>query len=186
MNISPIAIPYAKALFDLAIERNELEPVMKDMAVIASVCSTSNDFLLMLRSPIIHPDKKRKIIQEVLKGAISEITFTFLTIIIRKRREKYLPDIAQAFVDLYKEHKGILVTHVRTAVPVTPEIRQQIINVMKNYTGLQIELEEEVRKDMIGGFILNWKGKQYDASVLNQINKLRKDVARINLFVKKL
>lgn len=185
MNIAPTAIPYAKALFDLAKERNELEMIIKDMKLIASACS-SKDFMMMLKSPVINSDKKLKIVREVFKDAISKTTFTFLEIIIRKRREKFIPDIAESFEDFYQDHKGILVTHVRTAVPVTPEIRKEIIGIMKKHTDKEIVLEEETDEELIGGFVLNWKDKQYDASILNQINKLRKGSARINLFVKKL
>ncbi|MGE5424293.1 MAG: ATP synthase F1 subunit delta [Syntrophothermus sp.] len=186
MKISPTAIPYAKALFDLAKERNELEAVMKDMQVIASISSSNKDFMMLLKSPIIHSDKKIKIIREVFRETTGVTTLTFLEIIIRKKREKFIPEIALAFQELYQDYNNILVTHVKTAAPITTEIREEIIRIMKEHTSKTIELEEEIDKDLIGGFVLNWKDKQYDASILSQINQLKKNVARINLFVKKI
>ena len=92
--------------------------------------------------------------------------------------------MALAFVDLYKDYKGILTTIVKTAVPVTDEIRKKILEIMNDQTKGSIELIEEVKEDLIGGFVLQWKDRQYDASILNQINKMKKGMAMINLYKK--
>lgn len=55
---------------------------------------------------------------------------------------------------------------------------------MNDQTKGSIELIEEVKEDLIGGFVLQWKDRQYDASILNQINKMKKGMAMINLYKK--
>jgi len=92
--------------------------------------------------------------------------------------------MAFAFVDLYKDYKGILPTLLKTAVPVTEEVRKKILEMMKNQTTGSIELVEEVKEELIGGFVLQWKDKQYDASILNQVSKMKKRIAIINLYKK--
>ena len=62
MNNSKISIRYAKALFDLAHELGVLGKTNEDMLAIASVCKSNHDFDIMLSSPVIHADKKIKII----------------------------------------------------------------------------------------------------------------------------
>lgn len=57
--ISQIAVPYAKALFDLAIDKNVLEDVTRDMQTLVSLCKSNKEFLLMLKSPILKTDKKK-------------------------------------------------------------------------------------------------------------------------------
>jgi F-type H+-transporting ATPase subunit delta len=184
MNISHIAKPYAKALFDLALERNALEDITKDMKVVAETCISSKDLFMMLKSPVINSEKKAKVIQAVFSKAISKLSLTYLLIIIRKKRERYIPEIAEEFLELYKDYKGILTTHFTTAVPLSDEIRQKIIHLMKEQTHNEIELIESTDADLIGGFILKWKDKQYDASILHEIKKMHRGSARINLYVK--
>ena len=183
-NISHIAVPYSKALFSLAEEKNVLDDVLKDMQGITSLCNSNRDFLLMLKSPVIRTDKKQKIISAVLEGTVSQLTMGFLMILISKRRESLIRDIAVAFVELYKEYKDILTTTVKTAVPVSGEIRNQILEIMKTQTNGEVELIEEVKTELIGGFLLQWKDKQYDASILKQINKLKRETAALNLYKK--
>lgn len=124
-NISHIAVPYAKALFDFAIEKDAIEMVYKDMQALTSLCKSNRDFLLVLKSPILKTEKKQKIFAAVFRNSLSEITLAYLKIITAKRRESLLQDMALAFVDLYKDYKGILTTIVKTAVPVTDEIRKK-------------------------------------------------------------
>jgi F-type H+-transporting ATPase subunit delta len=108
MIVSHIAVPYAKALFDLTLEKGLLEETMKDMQVVASVYKKNKDFRMMLKSPVISDGKKRIIFARIFEKTLSKLTFTFLLIIIRKKRESYLGDIAFAFLELYKDYKGLL------------------------------------------------------------------------------
>jgi len=183
--ISNIAVPYAKALFDFALERDAIDSVHKDMQALTSLCKSNRDFLLMLKSPILKTEKKQKILKAVFRDSISEITRGFLKIITAKRRESLLPDMALAFVELYKDYKGILTTYVKTAVPLTEEIRKKILEVMNTQSTGNIDLVEEVKEELIGGFVLQWKDMQYDDSILNQVNKMRKGMAMINLYKKR-
>jgi F-type H+-transporting ATPase subunit delta len=183
-NISHVAVPYAKALFEFALEKDALENVYKDMKALTSLFKSNRDFLLMMKSPILKTEKKQKILTAVFKDSVSDITRGFLKIITAKKRESLLPDMALAFVDLYKDYKGILPILLKTAGPITEEVRRKVLDIMKNQAKGSIELVEEVKEELIGGFVLQWKDKQYDASILSQINKMKKGMAMINLYKK--
>jgi F-type H+-transporting ATPase subunit delta len=182
--ISHIAIPYAHALFDLAVEKDVLEIVWKDMQSLGSLCRSNRDFLLMLKSPVLKPEKKQKIILAVFKGSLSPMTMAFFRILISKRRESLLPDIAFAFIDFYKDHKGILTTLVKTPVKMSEPVRKQILEIMKTQTSGTVDLVEEIDEELIGGFVLQWKDMQYDASILNQMKKMKREMANLNLYKK--
>jgi len=184
MNVSHIAIPYAKALFELSVEQNVLEETLQDMKDVAELCKNSREIRLLLKSPLVKTDKKKTIFTRIFGKVLSKLSFTYLLIIIKKKREFIIHDIALVFIELYKDYKGILTTTLKTAVPITDDIRKSIIGVMKNQTKGDIELIEEVREELIGGFVLQWKDKMYDASIRNQIKRMHKGVARINLYVK--
>jgi F-type H+-transporting ATPase subunit delta len=185
MSVSHIAVPYAKAILDLALERNALEGVLEDMKTIASLCHSSREFKMMLKSPVVRTDKKIAIVKRVLEPQLSKLTLSFLNIIIRKNRESFIPEIADQFLEIYKDHMGILTTILKTATPASEEIKLQMVSLMKNYTKKEIDLVEEVKEELIGGFVLQWEDKQYDASILTQINKMKNDLAELNLYQKR-
>ena len=99
---SRLATRYAKALIDLAVEKDQLEEVFADMQWLKSVCQSNRDFVNMLRSPIIKADVKKKIVEVVTTGKISELTAAFNKLIITKGRESNIPEICNAFIEAYK------------------------------------------------------------------------------------
>ncbi|HYF31928.1 MAG TPA: ATP synthase F1 subunit delta [Chitinophagaceae bacterium] len=166
---------YAKSLMDLAIERNELEAIYQDMQFLQSVCRNSRDFVNLMKSPVIAPDKKEGIFNAVTKGKISALTASFHQLLIRKGREANFPEIVQAFIDQYKRHKGIYTVKLTTAKPVSEDLKQEIIRKVRSQTPMQnIELKTEVKEDLVGGFVLEMGDTLVDASIAYDLKAIKK------------
>lgn len=178
-----IAKRYAKALFDFALEKDIPDEVNDDMILIDEVCEMNRDFLLLLVSPVVKYDKKIVIIKEIFEDHINDITLSYLQLITRKRREKYIPDISREYIRVYKEFRGIKTIRLITATPADEDIRQKVLTRIKKYVDARIELIEEVNEDLIGGFILIFDDKQYDASILKSIQLLKKDFEE-NIYIR--
>lgn len=183
MKETKIANRYAKALFDLALEKELIDQVKVDMDLVISICGQNKDFKLMLQSPIIFTDKKEAILKELFEKNIQQMSYFFLLIITRKKREAILNLIAEQFVVIYKEYKNITEAQLSTAVEMDPKIKEQLIALLKDQTKGEIELETIVEKDLIGGFVLNYDNKQFDASISKQIKNLKQEFDK-NLYVR--
>ena len=161
-----LAFRYAKSVLDLAIEKGKLEQVYADMELLQQICKGNPDFMNLLKSPVVKSDTKKKIVEAVTNGKISEITAAFNALLISKGRESNLPEITTAFVSQYKEHKDIHPVKLTTAVPLTDEVRRVIADQVRKASGYDnIELEEKVDQDIIGGFVLQVGDKLVDASI---------------------
>ncbi|HEX7412198.1 MAG TPA: ATP synthase F1 subunit delta [Bacteroidales bacterium] len=183
MNNSKISFRYAKALFDLAIEFKVLDKVNEDMLSMASVCRSNRDFTVMLKSPVIHVDKKHKIMGLVFGASFTKLSITFLNIITLKRRESYLPAIATQFTELFKEHNGITTVNIQSAFPMDGVNRKKLTGLLEKMTNREIELVEEVKAELLGGFVITVNDVQYDISIANRIQQLRKEFDK-NLYIK--
>ncbi len=182
-NFSKITLRYAEALFDLAKDKGVLENVGADMEVFQQVCNANRDFLLMLQNPVIHGDKKQKIIKKIFSGKISDMALRFMALMVSKNREHYLPMISSAFTYLYKEHKGIKTAHVTSALPLDDKQKAEILDKLKNTVPYTIELVEHIDKSLIGGFTVDVENYEIDQSLRSHIKTLRKSFEE-NLFVK--
>lgn len=170
-----LATRYAKSLIDFAIEKGELEKVFEDMQWLNAVCKSNRDFVNLLHSPIIKGDTKKKIIEAVTTGHISELTAAFNRLLITKGRESNLPEISTAFIAAYKEKKNIQTIKLTTVAPVTDAIKNAIVEQVKKTAGFQnIELEEEIDADLIGGFVLQVGDKLIDASIAYDLRAIAK------------
>src|SRR4051812_15755795 len=96
-----LASRYAKSLIDLSIERGQLGAVFNDMQYLNMVTRSNRDFTAILKSPVVTPDRKQSIIDTVTEGKITELTASFIRLLIRKGREANLPEIAPAFIEQY-------------------------------------------------------------------------------------
>src|SRR5579871_3289633 len=91
-----------------------------------------------------------------------------------KEREAYLTEIAAAFVDQYKAYKGIRTVKLTTAVPVSDELKQALLEKVKTERKVaEVDLETEVRPELIGGFVLEIGDELLDASVAFDLHKVR-------------
>ncbi len=166
---------YAKSLIGLAIEQNQLDQVHADMQYLSALCKQSREFVNLLKSPIIQADKKGKIVAAVTEGKLGKLTQSFNRLLVQKGRESVLPEIVHAFIDQYNEIKGIHKVKVTTAVPVSEELKQAIVSKIKAETPLQtIQLETAVKEELIGGFTLEFHNNLVDASILRDLNDIRK------------
>ena len=177
---------YAKSLIDLAVERNELEAVFNDMDFLNQICTGSKEFVTLMKSPVITSDKKEKILDALTGGKISIMTETFTRLLIRKNREAFLPEIVTAFIQQYKDLKGVHIVTLTTASPISDELKQAIVDKVRATTSMQqIELHALVKEDLIGGFVLETGDLLVDASIAFDLHNIRKQFQN-NDFIYKL
>ena len=166
---------YAKSILDLAIERQVLEEVKGDIDYFMQ-CLRSRDFLLFLRSPIIHSEKKRSIFYRIFKDKLSAMTLHFFEIIIRKGRENILPEIAEDIIRQYKVFKEITSVRLISATPIPEALIEEVKNKLRASGAIRKNIDLEVKTDpnLIGGFVLEFDDKLYDASLLYKLKQLER------------
>jgi F-type H+-transporting ATPase subunit delta len=183
---SRLAARYAKSVLDLSIEKGRLDVVYNDMQFIRDLCLSSRDLVSVLKSPVIKADKKDKILEAITAGKVDIITATFNKLLVNKGRESYLPEIADAFIQQYKDLKNIYTVKLTTAVPVGEDLKNSIVDKIRATSSMQnIELNSEVDEEIIGGFVLEIGDKLVDASIAYDLNNVRKQF-RNNDFIYKI
>jgi F-type H+-transporting ATPase subunit delta len=179
MNIAPVAYRYARSLMELAQDKGVLAGVHEDMRLVADTCFANRELLVLLKSPVVKADKKDKILDLVFAGKVGQLTSTFMGILVRKGRERLLPDVAAAFSELYKVYKNIVVAQVTSAVPLNEATRARVrVLAEKQHPGKSIELVEKVDASLIGGVTIRIGDEQYDGSVSRRLNDLRREFSK--------
>jgi F-type H+-transporting ATPase subunit delta len=174
---SKAARRYAKALLEFSLEQKDAESVSADMKMIAETCKSSSDLVIMLKSPVVKADQKRMVLNKVFAGHVGTITMKFLDIMTKNNREDILPEIANVYELIYREHQGIVTAEITTAIPLTEDSRKKALAFISNIYN-KVELTEKVDKSLIGGFIIRVGDKQYDESVARKLNSLKREFSK--------
>ncbi len=178
MNNPRLAQRYAKSLIDISMEMKQMDAVRQDILLLQKIIQQSREFEVMLNSPIIKSDKKFKIIQAVTQGKISTIFDTFLHLLCNKHREANLPGIVSSFLDQYNKINNLHTAKLTTAAPISEAMVQSFISKIKSSSSFDnLTLETAVDENIIGGFVLEMEGKLIDASILRDLNDVKKQFA---------
>ncbi|HEY8916438.1 MAG TPA: ATP synthase F1 subunit delta [Chitinophaga sp.] len=173
-----LASRYAKSLVDLAIEKGQLEVVRADMQVLQQIAKSNPDVVTLLRSPVIKPDKKQKILAAILEGKVSNVTSMFIQLLVAKGRESNLPEITTEFARQYNLLNNISKVKITTAVPLDAAILSAIKQKVEAGSDKKIEMETAVEPDLIGGFVLETDDRLFDASILRDLKDIKKQFAQ--------
>lgn len=184
MSVTRIATRYAKSLIDLALEQGKLPQVSADVNTLAAAAK-NRDLLLMLKSPIISADKKNAVLSAIFGKHMDSLTMAYMTLLVNKGREGYLAEIANEFIAQYKALQKITTVKVISAAPLS----DAVINDLKarllasGITNPNLDIETSVDPELIGGFVLEFDNKRYDASVASKLADLNAEFTK-NLYIK--
>jgi len=177
MSSSRISGRYAKALIELAEEKGALTEVSSDIKSLLSIIQSNNDLQSFFQSPVIKPAKKTTTASAMFEGKVHNITWLFLSLLIRKRREGHIEDVFAAYNQQYNKLNKIATATLITATEVGDEIKDKVKGmVLKSLEGVEtVEITTEIDKSLLGGFVLKYEDKLYDASLKKKLERLRKE-----------
>lgn len=175
MQEARLAKVYAKSLLDLSIEQKALDEVLKDMQLMHSTIQSSREFLLMLKNPIIKGDKKGQILSALFESKINSLTLSFTQLLAKKGRANYLPEMVEAFEQLYKQHQNIKEVTITSAVALSESTLQSIMaTVSEQMNQCDLEVKTIIDPKILGGYILEVEDKLFDASVKTRLQNVKK------------
>lgn len=168
------AIRYAKAVLSLASDQKSADAVNNDMKLIATTIAESKDLSEALQSPVIPSSVKKSILLDAFKGS-DKATLGLIDILVSNNRIDILEHVAVKYSQLFDQSKGIELATVTTAIPLTADLEKKVLAKAKELTGKKVEVKNIIDESILGGFILRIGDVQYNASVANQLNKLKRE-----------
>lgn len=168
------AIRYAKAVLSLALSEKKADKVNEDMKLITNTIGNSEELASMLCNSVVKADAKKKTLLAIFPK-LNTISNGLFDILISNKRIDILNDVAVKYNALFDEHNGKEVAQVTTAVPLTKDLENKVLAKVKELTNKTVELESIVDESILGGFILRVGDKQFDASISNKLNKLKRE-----------
>ena len=172
--MSRAAIRYAKAILETAVSSGKANQVNEDMKSIIAAVDSSADLNQFLASPIITSDLKMNALSEVFSSVQAE-TKSLFRLLQENKRFEIVAAIASQYNAQFDEMNGVEVANVTTAFPITADLEAQILAKAATISTKKLTIQNTVDPSIIGGFILRIGDKQYNASVSNRLQELKRE-----------
>jgi len=167
---------YSQAVFEIALERKELDRWQTDLRKIASL-SEDATFIAFLESPRFHFDDKARLLSERLSD-INPLALNLVYLLIARGRLSMVGDIADGYQRLLDGYRGIERAEITTAVPLDDEDKQRLEERLGAIVGKKAVLKPEVDSSVIGGIVARIGDKLLDGSTRSQLMALKKELQR--------
>ena len=172
-----IAQVYARALFEVATERDELDDVHEQLGQFADAIHQSRDLKVFFFSPYFSAMEKKEGLIGPSRGPNPEL-MNFLEALIERHRMPAIFRIQTEFMSLWDEARKLLPVQIVSAVELDPETVKTLGDRIGEQVDRKIELTSEVDPEILGGIVLRVGNLILDASIRNRLEQLRKQVAQ--------
>ncbi|GAB2021301.1 F0F1 ATP synthase subunit delta [Pseudolactococcus yaeyamensis] len=170
-----IAQKYSKALLEVAQESQQLEAVLAEVAAFGQVIQ-STDFQAFLVDVAYSDDKKHQVI-ESLQNVSSDIFKNFLEVLVKNQRMALLPIIIKEIRHQADSLFKISDVDVTSAIALSDAQLSKLEATIKSKFDLnEVTIKNTVDSSILGGVIINARGKIIDASIKSQLNKIAKSI----------
>ena len=177
-----ISKAYGEALFELAIEKNELESIAEQVNVLADAFAENKELIKLLSHPKISKEEKINVIESIFKGRMSDDIVGFLVIIVEKDRGSEIEDILKLFQAKVREYKKIGVALVTSAIELSTEQKQKVEQKLLQQTAYEsFEVDYKVDESLIGGMIIRIGDRVVDSSIRSKLDNLTKELKKVSL-----
>ena len=172
MDIGVISTRYARALLKSATDAKLDEQVYQEMMTLAKSYTDVPMLRQTIDNPMLDKSKKQTLLETATGGTPSQLTQTFIALVLKEDRENMVQFMAYSYVTLYRKQKNVIRGRLITAARVSPATEQKMRQMVESKTNGTVEFETEVNPDLIGGFILEYDTYRMDASVKAKLNNI--------------
>jgi F-type H+-transporting ATPase subunit delta len=176
MSNSTVAKRYALALFQLSKENTLLDQMEEELRVVKEVVTNSNDLTAVLKSPKVTKAQKKELVKNSF-STINPFVLNTLMILIDRHREDQIADMADRFVELANEERGIAEAKVYSIRPLTDEEREAVSSSFAAKVGKKsLRIENIVDTEILGGIKLRIGNRIFDGSLRGKLDRLERNL----------
>lgn len=167
-----VARRYAEAAFEIGRADGTLEAWERDLAALAELLGNA-ELRRLLEHPAVPFAEKERVLRRIAGDGIGAEAVSLVLLMVRRGRPGAIDRMIEHFAQLVRRERGIQLAEVRTALPLDDEQRSAVAERLAELTGEQIQMNEIVDKQLIGGIAVRIGDRLYDASVRSRLERLR-------------
>lgn len=177
MSESAVADRYARAIFEIGVEQNQLDPLSQQIGAIAEAYGASAELRSVLDNPLVPEEQREAVLKELVSRlGLSELVSNAVRLLARRRKLRALPDVARRLGTLRDERAGVVRAKVTSAQPLSESFVQQLTQKLEKATGKRIVLERRQDPTLIAGIVTQIGDNTIDGSLKGRLHDLERQL----------
>lgn len=179
-----IARNYAETLFALAEKNGGMATVEAYASAIEEVAEMLRDepaLRRFLETPRVSLDEKKAALRKAFTGRSDDAFLRFLLIVLEKRRQTLLMEIAAEYQDLLDKAKGRVRARVTLSEEPDEALERGIVETLQNRLGKAVLAEFEVDPALLGGVVVRVGDEILDGSLRSRLATVRRQMMRAEI-----
>jgi F-type H+-transporting ATPase subunit delta len=154
------------------------EDLREELRAAVALLGESQELARVLSHPGVGAEARKKVVAGVWGRAKATPLFRrLLELLAERRRMGLLPEIENAFSELWNAHRGVVSAEAVGAVPLGAAETRALAKALQQASGHPVELNSRVDEDVLGGILVRMGGRTYDGTVRAQLKALRESLA---------
>jgi F-type H+-transporting ATPase subunit delta len=169
-----VARRYSAALFALAKEAGSVDTVVAELDAFVAALASDPELAEFYQSPVIDRAQKTALLERGFRGRLSELTYNFLVLLVRKRRENLVETIARQMHELLDREAGRAVAQIATPTPLAPQELAELGRRLSKVYKQPVVPQAKVDQTLLGGAVVQVGDSYVDASVAGKLEEVRR------------
>ena len=167
---------YAQAVFEMAVENDNLDRWLDDLTLLAD-STTNREFAQTLSAPRIPLAQKESIIRQALGDSVEPLALNLMCLLASRGSVQTLPGIADRYQEMLDAHRGIERAEVVSAVALSDEQRESVTQTLRDMSGKDVRLTARVDPELLGGLVIRIGDQVMDGSARSRLQNMRRELA---------
>ncbi|MBV9232639.1 MAG: ATP synthase F1 subunit delta [Candidatus Eremiobacteraeota bacterium] len=173
-----LARRYAVAIAMLAGERNVAQRVGEDLGFLSEALMQPGMIRDFFVAPVIARPDKERVLGQIFDGKVDPVALHALLLLVRKRRESFLPAILEQYLELQRTAAGRQRVTLESARRLEPSEYHDLVRRLEQICGKTFEVAEAVNPELIAGIRLIMGDRRIDGSVAGRLEALARELSQ--------
>ena len=171
IELSPLARPYAKAIFSAALDAGNHERVAKDLVLLSAVSQTQ-EVSRLIEDPELSKDKIAQTIIGLADGEVDKLANKMLELLADNKRLNLIEAINTSYQELLEQHNNTSSIVVNVANQPSEDNKNMIIEKLRTEHGEGSNIEFSEDPSIMGGLSIKIGDETLDLSIRGKVKKL--------------
>ncbi len=164
---------YAEALYALAAEQNREKEYLEALDTAAALLADNPAYVELLACPAIPRDERDGLLEQALGTLLPEQVLAFIQLLCAHGRIRSLTDCITEYRQIYQTAVSMSTAVVTSAVPLTEEEKDRLIQTLSARMGRTVTLTCTVDESLLGGMVVHVDGKVLDGSLRSRLHAVK-------------